>query len=150
MERIILNISGMHCASCAGNIEGALKNAAGVQGARVNFALEKAEIEFDPRVLRAKDAITVIEKAGYKAFIPEEGIDRERESREKEVRSLKIRFIIAAILSGILMYVAMGHCLGLCLAHCITQNSPLIQFILASAVLAAGGQFFSRGAKSGL
>ena len=147
-EKIILNISGMHCASCAGNIEGALNKTSGVKSAQVNFALEKAEIAFDPQALRPKDIIAAIEKAGYKAFIPEEGLDREKELREKEVQSLKIRFIIAAILSGLLMYVAMGHCLGLCLARCIAENSPLIQFILASAVLAAGGQFFSRGLKA--
>ena len=138
----------MHCASCAGNIEGALNKTSGVKSAQVNFALEKAEIAFDPQALRPKDIIAAIEKAGYKAFIPEEGLDREKELREKEVQSLKIRFIIAAILSGLLMYVAMGHCLGLCLARCIAENSPLIQFILASAVLAAGGQFFSRGLKA--
>ena len=46
------------------------------------------------------------------------------------------------------MYVAMGHCLGLCLVSCITKNSPLIQFVLASAVLIAGGQFFSRGLRA--
>ncbi len=144
-EKIILNLSGMHCVSCAGNIEGALKKTPGVQSARVNFALEKAEIEFDPQALRPKDIIAVIERCGYKAFIPDEGLDRESQSRDKEVRDLKIRFIIAVVLSVGLMYVAMGHCLGLCLAHCITRNSPFIQFILASGVLIAGGQFFSRG-----
>src|SRR3989338_5085848 len=46
------------------------------------------------------------------------------------------------------MYVAMGHCLGLCLVRCITSNSPLIQFILASTVLIAGGKFFSRGLRA--
>ena len=147
-EKIILNISGMHCASCAGNIEGALKKTAGVKSAQVNFALEKAEIEFDPQVLMVKDAIVVIEKAGYRAFISQEGLDRESQSRDKEVKDLKIRFIAAAILSGLLMYVAMGHCLGLCLVSCITKNSPLIQFVLASAVLIAGGQFFSRGLRA--
>src|SRR3990167_276635 len=122
MEKVILNISGMHCASCAGNIEGALKKTPGVKSARVNFSLEKVEVEFDPRALGPKEIIAAIEKAGYKAFIPEEGLDREEKSREKEVRNLKVRFITAALLSGILMYVAMGHCLGLCLARCITEN----------------------------
>lgn len=148
MDKITLNISGMHCASCAGNIEGALKKTLGIKSARVNFALEKTEIEFDPQRLRPKDIIAAIEKCGYKAFMPGEGLDRESQSRNKEVKSLKVRFILAALLSGILMYVAMGHCLGLCLARCISENSPFIQFILASGVLIAGGQFFSRGIRA--
>src|SRR3989338_6795326 len=107
MEKVVLNISGMHCASCAGNIEGALKKTPGIKSAQVNFALEKVEIEFDPQLLKVKDAITVIEKAGYKAFIPEEGPNREEKLREREAGHLKVRFIIAALLSGLLMYVAM-------------------------------------------
>ena len=54
----------------------------------MNFALEKAEIEFDPQVLMVKDAIVVIEKAGYRAFISQEGLDRESQSRDKEVKDL--------------------------------------------------------------
>ncbi|MDP2830893.1 MAG: heavy metal-associated domain-containing protein, partial [Candidatus Omnitrophota bacterium] len=42
MEKVVLNISGMHCASCASNIEGALKRLPGVFDARVNFAIENA------------------------------------------------------------------------------------------------------------
>ncbi|MEK7578852.1 MAG: heavy metal-associated domain-containing protein, partial [Patescibacteria group bacterium] len=64
MEKIILNISGMHCASCAHNIEGALRKAKGVCSAQVNFAFEKAYIEFEPQELRLEDLIAVVEKAG--------------------------------------------------------------------------------------
>lgn len=42
-----LNISGMHCASCAVNIERALKKTKGVASANVNLATEKATIEHD-------------------------------------------------------------------------------------------------------
>lgn len=146
MEKIILNISGMHCASCAGNIEGALKKISGVISGRVNFALEKAYIEFEPNKLSAQDLISAVEKAGYKAFISgKASFDKEKSLREKEVKGLKIRFIIAIILSSALMYVAMGHCLGLRIHRFIIENMAFIQFILASGVLACGYQFFTRG-----
>src|SRR3989338_5873534 len=145
MEKIILNISGMHCVSCAGNIEGALKRISGVISAQVNFALEKAYIEFEPRELSLDGLIAAVEKTGYKAFIPGASFDKEKESREKEASRLKIRFIIAIILSSLLMYVAMGHCAGLYVHRLIMENMALIQFILASGVLACGYQFFTRG-----
>ena len=47
MEKIILNISGMHCASCAVTIENALKKEEGIKSANVNFASEKLYLEFD-------------------------------------------------------------------------------------------------------
>ena len=43
------------------------------------------------------------------------------------------------------MLVAMGHCVGLRVHRLIIENMALIQFILASAVLACGYQFFTRG-----
>src|SRR3989338_4294212 len=103
MEKIILNISGMHCASCASNIEEALKKVSGVLSAQVNFASEKAYIEFEPASLSVRDLITAIDRAGYKALVPDVSGYREEERRNKEVKSLKIKFIISIVLSSILM-----------------------------------------------
>ena len=98
-ERIILGITGMHCTSCASNIEDALKKVSGVLRTQVNFALEKAYIEFEPWKLEVKDLIEAIEKSGYKAFMPEASFDKEKELRDKEVKSLKNKFIVSIILS---------------------------------------------------
>lgn len=145
MEKIILNISGMHCASCAGNIESALKKVPGVVSARVNFASEKAYIEFEPQKLNVQALIAVIEKSGYRALIPEVSPDKEKKLRDKEVRSLKIKFIISIILSSILMFISMGPCVGIGIHKFIMDNMALIQFLLATSVLVCGYQFFTRG-----
>jgi Cu+-exporting ATPase len=145
MEKIILNISGMHCASCATNIETALKRLSGVFSSQVNFALEKAYIEFEPAKLEVKDLIAAIKKSGYKAFIPEASFDKEKEFRDKEVKSLKKKFIIAIILSSLLMYIAMGSYVGLPVHKFLMDNMVLIQFLLATVVLFCGYQFFTRG-----
>lgn len=145
MEKIILNISGMHCASCAGNIENALNKVSGVVNAQVNFALEKAYIEFEPEKLKVQDLISAIENVGYKAFLPEVSLDKERELRDKEVKSLKRKFIISIVLSSMLMYISIGPCVGLDIHKVITDNMALIQFLLATGVLICGYQFFKRG-----
>ena len=145
MDKIVLNILGMHCASCPSNIEGALKKVPGVTSAQVNFAQEKAYIEFDPKKLNVQDLIAVVEKTGYKAFIPEISLDREKELRDKEVRNLRRRFIVSIILSSVLMYFSMGPCVGLGMHRVIMDNMALMQFLLASAVLVCGYQFFTRG-----
>ena len=62
---IILPIAGMNCASCVNTIEGALNGAEGVVNASVNFASEKATIEFDSQVLSAGELAKVIEGTGY-------------------------------------------------------------------------------------
>src|SRR3989338_2607508 len=108
MEKTVLNISGMHCASCASNIEGALKRAKGVYSARVNFALEKAYIEFEPERLNIHNLILVIQRSGYKATVPNVLTDQDKKIPDKEVKGLKLRFAVSIILSSILMYVSMG------------------------------------------
>lgn len=144
MGKTVLNISGMHCASCAVNIESALKKAAGVISGRVNFAAEKAYIEYEPDKINEQGLIAIIGKAGYKAQRQEADLGREKEL-DKETRSLKIKFIVSMSLSSLLMYIAMGSCMGLPVHNFFMDNMVLLQFILASAVLICGYQFFSRG-----
>ena len=52
MQKITLKIQGMHCASCVANIEKNLKKKEGVIRVGVNFASEKASIEFNPEKIK--------------------------------------------------------------------------------------------------
>ncbi len=68
MKNAILNILGMHCVSCAANIEAALKKSIGVLSApRINFASEKAYIEYEPERINERELISIIEKLGCRA-----------------------------------------------------------------------------------
>ncbi len=59
-------VMGMHCASCAANVERALKKVDGVQGARVNFMSGKAIVELDPSVASNGALKKAVSNAGYK------------------------------------------------------------------------------------
>ena len=63
-QRIELPIEGMTCAACAARIEKNLGKIPGVR-ATVNFAGEKAHIEYDAEQSRPADFVAAIEKAGY-------------------------------------------------------------------------------------
>ncbi len=65
--RSTLKISGMHCASCAVNIEKNLNKTAGVIKANVNFANEKAYVEYNSAAAKEDDFVKLIKKLGYKA-----------------------------------------------------------------------------------
>ena len=58
-------LTGMHCASCAAKIERALQNVRGVERAGVNFATEKATVEYDARETSTKELHAAVKKVGY-------------------------------------------------------------------------------------
>jgi Cu+-exporting ATPase len=221
--KAVINIKGMHCSSCVLTIESALKKLPGVSNAKVNFASEKAHVDYDPSRVTLEGLHRAIEKTGYETIKPqkshaEKGVtavtlmvigmdnphcistveralnglngitkkelfanqrakiqfdgtllsvekikatikaagyepieeeeatpDVEKEARQKEIRSLKMRFTVSIILAAPLMYFAMATGLNLPVPHWITANMALIQFLLATPIMFAGRQFFTKG-----
>ena len=64
-QKCTLSIQGMHCASCAGKIEKSLQQVPGVAKAAVNFATEKAMVEFDSEKAAVPDLEKAVQKVGY-------------------------------------------------------------------------------------
>src|SRR3989344_1811914 len=91
-----IKIKGMHCASCVLKIERALKKVKGVKEANVNLATEKAVVEYDG--IKEDTLFKAIRDVGYEPLIGDT-VDREKEARQKEIRVLRNKFIIGAILS---------------------------------------------------
>ncbi len=67
MIKKIFIIEGMHCASCAMNIDGELEDTAGVKDVRTNYAKALTEVEYDEGLINDSKIIEVIKKAGYAA-----------------------------------------------------------------------------------
>ncbi|MFQ5712209.1 MAG: heavy metal translocating P-type ATPase [Candidatus Geothermarchaeales archaeon] len=65
-KKAFLKIGGMSCASCAQTIEKALSNLDGVASAVVNFAAEKATVEYDPKRIDRKSLEKTIFDVGYR------------------------------------------------------------------------------------
>src|SRR3989338_3506015 len=89
------NIQGMHCASCALTIEGNLKKLKGVKNANVNFATQKATVEYDEQESDDQKIVETIKKSGYQAKLAEETeeADQGQALREKEIREERSLFI---------------------------------------------------------
>jgi len=64
-SNVTMPILGMTCASCAATVEKALSGVPGVTLANVNFAAEKASVEFDPMVTDREKMKHAVEGVGY-------------------------------------------------------------------------------------
>ncbi|MDI3548258.1 MAG: P-type Cu+ transporter [Halanaerobiales bacterium] len=65
VKKATLKLEGMSCASCAQSIEKALKRARGVEQAQVNFAAEKAYVEYNPAEIDEEKLAEVVRSTGY-------------------------------------------------------------------------------------
>lgn len=63
--KIKLKITGMHCVSCAINIDGELEDTEGVKQSDTNYAKQHTEVEFDSDTVTEKKIIEIIKSLGY-------------------------------------------------------------------------------------
>lgn len=104
-QRTQLSLSGMHCTSCAGLIEKALKKVPGVKEASVNFAAEKASVIYDENEAGEEDLITAVKKTGYGATVLDaKDTEFEKRKRAAEISSLWHKFIFSFTLSIPMLY----------------------------------------------
>ena len=69
MTKKLFKILGMHCTSCAMNIDGELEDTEGVKESNTNYAKSQTEVEFDEEKINEKKVIDIINKVGYKASL---------------------------------------------------------------------------------
>lgn len=142
-----LIVEGMTCAACSARVEKVLSKLEGVVKATVNLSTNKAIVEYPSGALEEDTLINAVEKAGYKAEIEvERDLDREKEMREKEIKSLKTSFIISAILSLPLFSAMFFHMAGVD----IILTNGWFQLILATPVQFLIGYRFYKGAYNSL
>jgi Cu+-exporting ATPase len=110
-EHVELPITGMTCASCANRIERKLNKLDGVS-ATVNFATERAAVDFDPELARRDDLLRAVEDAGYHALAsdPEPARDgrgpEPADVIEDQTAALRRRLVISAVLSAPVLMLA--------------------------------------------
>ena len=71
-EHLDLPIEGMTCASCANRIERRLNTLEGV-AATVNYATERASVDYDTAAVDSAELVEAVASAGYSAALPEPG-----------------------------------------------------------------------------
>ncbi|MDI6793980.1 MAG: heavy metal translocating P-type ATPase [bacterium] len=157
IRNVTLKISGMTCASCVSHVEKALNKLEGVISANVNLAVERAAVEYDPSQVKETDMVTAVKSAGYSVVAEkemeagEEAADVEKEARKKEIKTLKKRFIWAAIFALPILYVVMVEMISESLlpgflrpAH-FPVRFALFQVIFSIPVMIVGRGFYRIG-----
>ena len=67
-----LKIEGMHCTSCAMNIDFDLEDLEGVKKAQTSYPKQETNVEYDETVIKPEQLLAQIQKTGYKAEVKDE------------------------------------------------------------------------------
>jgi Cu+-exporting ATPase len=149
MPQAVFDITGMHCAGCVGRVEKALKNVSGVRSARVNLALERADMETGEGFQPAH-AVKAVEAIGYGAVLRGGTLEErraqaqareERADRESRYTLVVLTLSLACAIPFLIQMVfmiapAQGH-----------MFLPVwVQVLLATLAQVTGGWRFTKGA----
>lgn len=151
VEKKLLQIEGMTCASCAKAVEKVTTRLNGVKEATINLAQETLNVSYDSSKIALNDIINAIQKAGYGA--QQKTLDEQAQKQNLATLKLRKRFLFSLIFTVPLLYISMGSMIGLPLPKFLSLeqnplNFALIQLLLTLPVVGVGYRFYSVGFKS--
>ncbi len=155
LSRVSLPIGGMTCASCSARIEKVLSKMPGMEKASVNLATETAALAYDPAVLRLSEIKDKIRSLGYEPLEARKTSQalEQRARKEKVLRVMRRKLIMAAVFALPLLYLAMGPMVGLPVPAALDPDAfpkrfALAQLLLTLPIIMAGYRFYTSGTRA--
>jgi P-type Cu+ transporter len=119
-----INISGMHCASCALLIKKSLQTIPGVEEVSVNYATKKAVIKYDPLLSSYSALQNAIRSAGY-------GVTENSASDSADAQVWKNKFFLSLLLTlPLILFMFFGSILNSYILFLISFLLTLLNIIL--------------------
>ncbi len=97
MVKKTFQVEGMHCASCAAVIGKKIGKLNGIEKCEVNYATEKANVNFDPKVIDLGKINEVLSKLGYSLVESGNKIER-KESKYKMYFTVLFSFLVFGLM----------------------------------------------------
>ena len=157
LNQVTIPIGGMTCAACSQRVEKAIDKLEGVTKVTVNLATEKATVEYDSQVIRLSAIKQCIEKTGYQALeIDKNTVDEDKIRKEKEIKTLWTKFVVATVFGLPLLYFAMVPMVSWWPFPVPKALNPMIyplrfallQISLVTPIIIAGYKFYTVGFKA--
>lgn len=145
LQRTVLSIGGMHCASCAAGLEAALRDVGDVISASVNLASEQAVVHHLPSAGAASLA-EAVRKAGFRLIGPPgegSGVLGPAEDARRSYRLDLKRRLVVALAFGIPVFLGGMHMFLPFLPHWLSH--PVLLMLLAAPVQFYCGWPFHQG-----
>jgi Cu+-exporting ATPase len=149
MKNLTIPVHGMDCASCALTIEKTLKKVDGVAKCEVNYATEKAKIEFDEEKIDIEKLSKKIEPLGYSLMktsehsnmehgeMQHEGHDHNKMLKEEELKAMRNKMQVAMPLTLLVFILMLWEILAANIMGFPMMIIPERIYVTASFILAS-------------
>src|SRR3989344_3422863 len=143
MQKVVLKVKKMHCASCSILIDKLVGKQAGVVSIKTSYGSEKTVIEFDESKITLEKIDELINKLGYDLMRPgETGFSVEEEEKKEAIATEEAkRRVQAAFLLAfpIIIYYMAIHMFN------VTHVHEIFDFMNQKAPILSGSGFFAYG-----
>jgi Cu+-exporting ATPase len=140
-----IKFRGMHCASCAINIESTIKKMTGINSISVNYATESGSIEYDLDVVSLDQVHEEFKKIGYSIV---DGETKVKDNISSDKKMYLVRFVLSLVLGFPVIYMSMGEMLGLPTIPVGVQQGLAIQALFSTFVIALSYKMLLSGFKN--
>lgn len=148
--KLKFNVEGMTCASCQAHVSKAVEQLEGTSKVNVNLLKNTLDVEVDEAKCDASKIEDAVQKAGYKAYIP----NANKKTDKLIEKNHDLAYLIFSLVDLlVIMYFSMGHMMwGLPVPkvfnmHTNPMGFSLVQFILVLPIIFLYRKYFINGFK---
>ena len=137
-------VTGMMCAVCANTVEKTIRELPGVANVSVNFGTSSADITWNTAEISLDQIVNAVKNAGYELIATDsvaEAVEQQEEAEIKAYRQMKIKVILAWILTIPLSVLCMTH------IH-FPAEGWVYMFMTLIVIAICGSGFYKRGWKA--
>lgn len=148
--KLKFNVEGMTCASCQAHVSKAVEQLEGTSKVNVNLLKNTLDVEVDETKCDASKIEDAVQKAGYKAYIP----NANKKTDKLIEKNHDLAYLIFSIVDLlVIMYFSMGHMMWgwpvpkVFNMHTNPMGFSLVQFILVLPIIFLYRKYFINGFK---
>lgn len=148
--KLKFNVEGMTCASCQAHVSKAVEQLEGTSKVNVNLLKNTLDVEVDETKCDASKIEDAVQKAGYKAYIP----NANKKTDKLIEKNHDLAYLIFSLVDLlVIMYFSMGHMMWgwpvpkVFNMHTNPMGFSLVQFILVLPIIFLYRKYFINGFK---
>ena len=148
--KLKFNVEGMTCASCQAHVSKAVEQLEGTSKVNVNLLKNTLDVEVDESKCDASKIEDAVQKAGYKAYIP----NANKKTDKLIEKNHDLAYLIFSLVDLlVIMYFSMGHMMWgwpvpkVFNMHTNPMGFSLVQFILVLPIIFLYRKYFINGFK---